>query len=112
MEITIMRISEEMMLQNKKHADLANFLGITPNVITDWKSGRIKSYKKYLYAIAQFLDVSVEYLKGETDIKKQPPSEDGERLNELYKLVEGLDETDIVALKAFAAGLKANRKPD
>lgn len=69
MELTISRIIEEMALQNKRHADLANFLGITPNVITDWKSGRIKSYKKYIHAIANYLGVSVEYLRGETDNK-------------------------------------------
>ena len=70
MDITLERIIEEMKLQNAKNADLGNFIGVSANVITDWKSGRIKSYTKYLYAIAEFLDVSVEYLKGETDEKK------------------------------------------
>ena len=74
MDVTITRIIEEMKLQNKKHADLATYIGVTPNVITDWKSGRIKSYKKYLHAIADFLGVSVEYLKGETEIKNSPLS--------------------------------------
>ena len=112
MDEILARIIKEMKFQKKKQKDLTNFLGIDENNFGSWKSGHSSSYKKYLHAIAQFLDVSVEYLKGETDIKKQPPSENGERLNELYKLVEGLDETDIVALKAFVAGLKANRKVD
>ena len=34
-----------------------------------WKSGRSRSYEKYLYQIAAYLGTSPEYLKGETDIK-------------------------------------------
>lgn len=82
MDTTLKRIIEEMKIQKVKNADLGAFIGVSANVITDWKSGRIKSYTKYLYAIAEYLDVSVEYLKGETDekgIKKAAPegAEDG-----------------------------------
>ena len=72
MDITMQRIISELEMQGKNQTKLADYLGVTSNVITDWKSGRIKSYSKYLHAIANFLDVSVEYLKGETDIKKPP----------------------------------------
>ena len=48
--------------QNKKQKDLTDFLGITQNVFTDWKAGRIKSYTKYLPEIADFLGCSVDYL--------------------------------------------------
>lgn len=72
MDITMQRIISELETQGKNQTQLANFLGVTSNVITDWKSGRIKSYSKYLHGIADFLDVSVEYLKGKTDIKKAP----------------------------------------
>ena len=70
MDLIMKRISDELFAQNKKQSDLAEFIGVTANVITDWKSGRIKSYTKYIYGIAQFLNVSVEYLRGETDIKR------------------------------------------
>lgn len=73
MDITIKRIVDELKAQNKKQTDLADFIGVTGNVITDWKSGRIKSYTKYIHGIADFLGVSVEYLKGETDQKEKPP---------------------------------------
>ena len=72
MDTAMQRIILELEKQGKSQTKLADYLGITPNVITDWKSGRIKSYSKYLHAIANFLDVSVEYLKGETDVKKSP----------------------------------------
>lgn len=112
MDLTMQRILEEMQLQNKQQTELGEYLNVTPNVITDWKSGRLKSYKKYLHGISEFLGVSVEYLRGETDIKEKPLSENEERLNELYEMTKGLNENEINALKAFCAGLKANHKQD
>lgn len=77
MDITIERIVAELRLQKKSQLELAKHLGVTQNVITDWKSGRIKSYTKYIHGIADFLGVSVEYLRGETDEKRKPPVIDG-----------------------------------
>lgn len=63
--------------QNKTQKDLCDFLGVTKNAFTDWKSGRIKSYTKYLPQIAEYFDVSVDYLLGKTD-KIEKPSASGE----------------------------------
>lgn len=112
MDVTLERIIEELKFKKIKKTDFTKDLGFSSSaVFGHWISGRNTSYLKYLHAIANYLDVSVEYLKGETDIKK-PPSENGERFDELYSMVEGLNETEITMLKAFVAGLKANRKPD
>lgn len=46
----------------KSQTDLANYLGISKNAITDWKSGRIKSYMKYIPQIAEFFAVTPDYL--------------------------------------------------
>lgn len=43
---------------------LADHLGIHPNVITNWKNGRNKSYRGYLPQIANYFGVSVDYLLG------------------------------------------------
>lgn len=112
MDLTMQRILEEMQLQNKQQTELGEYLNVTPNIITDWKSGRLKSYKKYLHGISDFLGVSVEYLRGETDVKEKPLPENEERLKELYELTKDLSEAEMVAFKAFLAGLKANRKFD
>lgn len=53
-----------MKKQNKKQKELTDYLGVTKNVFTDWKSGRLKSYQKYLPKIADFFGVSVDYLLG------------------------------------------------
>ena len=70
MDITLERIIEEMRIQEKKQFELTDFLGINKNSFGNWKSGLNKSYRKYVYQISEYLDVSVEYLKGETDEKK------------------------------------------
>jgi transcriptional regulator with XRE-family HTH domain len=106
------KIIKEMTAQGKKQYELTDFLGLNHNTFGNWKSGLNQSYLKYLHAIADFLGVSVEYLKGETDIKEKPLSENEERLKELYNLTADLTDSDIDVLKAFVAGLKANRNKD
>lgn len=44
-------------------------------VVSDWEAGKSDSYKNYLYQISALYNVSVEWLRGETDdpeIKKDP----------------------------------------
>ena len=72
MDLTLERILEELKNQGLKQKQLADFLGLKENAVGNWKSGLNQSYFKYLHAIADFLSVSVEYLKGETDQKKKP----------------------------------------
>ena len=51
----------------------ANNIGLkSGNLISDWINGRSSSYKSYVYEIADKYDVSVEWLLGKTDIKKEP----------------------------------------
>lgn len=104
MEITIERIITELRSQKKSQLDLARHLGITQNVVTDWKSGRIKSYTKYIHGIADFLGVSVEYLRGETDIKEKPTvlSNDGQR-GERITVLTPHEERLILAYRAQPA---------
>lgn len=78
MDITIQRILDELHSQDKKKIDLTNYLGLVSSAFGNWQSGRNQSYKKYLHAIADFLGVSVEYLRGETDQKKKPSANNDE----------------------------------
>ena len=74
---TINKITEIMEEKGFNQKDLTDYLGIHKNVYTGWKSGRIKSYKKYLPQIAAFLDVSVDYLLGMEEKKEKTTQEDG-----------------------------------
>lgn len=66
---TFDKIDALLKQQKRKQKELTDFLGVTNNAYTDWKSGRIKSYTKHLSQIAQFFDVSVDYLLGKEDQK-------------------------------------------
>lgn len=59
---TLDNIISELNKRNKQQKDLTDHLGLTKNAFTDWKSGKSKSYMKYLPQIAEFLGVSVDYL--------------------------------------------------
>lgn len=75
-------------LLNEKGAeqkDLAEYLGVHPQLITEWKAGRTKSYKKYIDKIADFFGVSTDYLLGKDEIKKRPASENAELIDQFRK---------------------------
>lgn len=58
-----------------------------PQIVSDWIGDRNKSYTKYLYQISDKYNVSVEWLKGETDIKEKPaPTNESEFLEKFGKL--------------------------
>lgn len=71
-DLILQRIIDEMKLKNIKQYELTDYLDINRNSFGNWKAGLNKSYLKYKHAIADFLDVSVDYLEGKTDIKKAP----------------------------------------
>lgn len=84
---TIDKICEIMEEKGLKQKDLTDYLGVNKNVYTGWKSGRIKSYSKYLPQIAEFLGVSVGYLLGEEE-KKEKPTYEGELSEGKKKLID------------------------
>ena len=89
--------------------ELAEYLGLPHNIVAEWKSGRNKSYTRYLHEIAEKYGVSVEWLKGETDEKNQPVT-DGDRLNPDYLKLNAANRAAIDA--AIAALLKSQRSGD
>lgn len=61
------RISNLLKEQGKKQKDLTDYLGVSKNIFTNWKAGASKSYLKYIDKIAEFFDVSADYLLGKTE---------------------------------------------
>lgn len=74
MDLTLERIVAELKTQGLKKTDLTNHLGLVNSSFGNWMAGRNNSYRRYIHGIADFLDVSVEYLKGETDEKRKSPA--------------------------------------
>lgn len=71
--------------QGIKQKEFAALLGLKPQTVNTWKTGRSKSYTKYLTKIADALSVPVEYLLqewDETEISCQLQAE-ALRVNEL-----------------------------
>lgn len=84
---TLSRIVLLLKEQGKQQKELANYLGISTNCITDWKSGRNKSYLKYVNPISDFLGTTPDYLLGKTDKKEKPTADEGDEREELLKLL-------------------------
>lgn len=88
--------------------------GAPHSALKEWEQGTTMSYRKYLYQIAQKYDVSVEWLKGETDEKKKPTPVNGSELREevvdLILQLADLHPNELLQVQAFVAGLKARRE--
>ena len=69
--------------RNKTQKELTDYLGIERSVFTTWKTGKSKSYTKYLPRIADFLNTTVEYLSNDND--EESPDEDLIILNRAAK---------------------------
>lgn len=61
----------ELKKQKKTQAALAEYLGMTKNAVSEWKSGRNSAYKKYLPEIAKFLGVSASYLANDENDNRE-----------------------------------------
>ena len=106
MDKTLERIVNELKLQKKRKIDLTDHLGMVSSAFGNWIAGRNKSYLKYVHAIAAYLDVSVEYLKGETDIKKAPLSVESEAAAEFANLYQSLTAEQRQLILAAMRGMK------
>lgn len=80
MSVMLSRIFDLIGTKHGASKELADHLGIKASLITDWKSGRIKSYPKYAPQIAAYYGVSLDWLSGATDDKEQKniPTPEGE----------------------------------
>ena len=92
-------------------------IGAPTNIVSEWEAGKTKSYRNYLYVVSAKYNVSVEWLKGETDdpsagIKKGPIQKDeaDEMDAELVAIWNDSDETDRKLLLDMARAIKLRRE--
>ena len=67
MDIIVERILSVMKQKKITDKQLTSDLGINKSAVTDWKTGKTKSFKRYIDKIANYLDVPVDYLLGNID---------------------------------------------
>lgn len=95
-----------------KHGELAKFarsIGFKDgHIISDWIAGNSESYKNYIYQIADKYNVSVEWLKGETEQKEKSPapSSAGPNKRELLSLVDEYDDDQCANLLEIIKRMK------
>lgn len=84
--------------------ELTDFLGVEKSTFSAWKSGKSQSYSKYISKIADYLEVSTDYLLSNND------TSDISKLNHVYLSLakqaqdEGIDPDDIeLAIKTIKA---------
>lgn len=75
--------------------------------ISQWEAGSNNSYRNYLYEISEKYNVSVEWLKGESDIKEKQPTDNGELSEDEAALVELFNSAPEWKKKAALALLRA-----
>lgn len=117
MDITLERIlslipkNENGKFKHGSKAEFARNIGYdSGDVVSMWENGSSVSYKKKLHEIAAKYNVSVEWLKGETDEKNPPVPEDERKLNEeLISRLVSLTPEEMQKVDAFVQGLLANR---
>lgn len=62
MDYTIEKIKQLLSQRHGAQADLAEFLGVSRQTVSNWVHGRARSYNDYLAQIAAFFEVSVSEL--------------------------------------------------
>lgn len=110
------KISYLLKEKKKKQKELTDYIGISKNNFTDWKSGRSNSYMKYLPKIAEFLDVSLDYLVGTTPDQKDRKNEtvadivlsikNNEKIINLIKDITFLSDEQITTLQSIVSAFK------
>lgn len=105
-----------------KDADVVKATGITKSTFSDWKSGRSKPKQDKLQKIADFLEVSVDYLMtGEekegdkyylNDETAQVAQEifENKELRALFDVQRDMDADDLRALHNMALALKRKER--
>lgn len=99
-DVTPKRISKLLKEQNIQRKVFQEDLGFSKNAVSEWMSGFTKSYRKKLPEIAKYLNVSIEYLLGETDIKEK---------KQLIELIQLADDETIALLLQLARKIRDQR---
>lgn len=90
---------------------MARKLHITQGAISQWENGITVPAADQLVTLAEVFEITVDELLGrDPGIKKEAPSVAGLR-DGLIDLLVDLSPEEEAQLRAFVAGMKANRKP-
>ena len=107
----IAAIRKEMKLSQEKFGELAN---VSQRTVAFWESGDRMPSNATISALADCLNISVDYLLGRTDEKagnkKQPAANSGELLNHIIVRLRNLPDPALSRVSDFLDGLQAGRE--
>ena len=106
----IAAIRKELKLSQEKFGELA---GVSQRSVAFWEAGERMPSHATISALADRLDVSVDYLIGRTDEKtkrKQPAVQNGELLADIISRVQVLPDPALSRLSDFLEGLAAGQE--
>ena len=89
MDETVNRIISLLKDRNIAKGKFLRDLGFNKSAIAGWERGEHASYKKKLPEIAEYFDVSIDWLTGKEQ-KNKPVTERDELSNEIIRLVKKL----------------------
>lgn len=87
-----------MLLGDREQKELTNYLKLNNVAFSEWKSGKSKSYRKYLIEIAEFFGVSIDYLVygKEKSSPTEQLTDDEQRLLTYYKQLSDIDKGIVI----------------
>ena len=105
----VLKIMELLKLQGKTEKDLTDYIGLASTTFTKWKYKEQKSYRKHLKEIAEYLEVTPEYLtEGVDDIINLSAMTTSElRLIQLYRKMSNDEKNTLLKTAGYFVGVQA-----
>ena len=63
----VLRIMDQLAIEGKTEKELVRYLGLSDTAFSSWKFQNVKTFKRKIDKIAEFLNVSIDYLMEGTD---------------------------------------------
>lgn len=101
------------LLNGREQQELTNYLNLKKTAYSDWKSGKSESYRKYIVEIAEFFDVSIDYLVygKEKNTSLNLPEDEAELLK-YYKQLPEKEKIRLVSRAEAIADMYAEAAPE
>lgn len=97
---TLSKILNIILAQGLSDIEFTDRAGICRTSVAEWKSGKTKSYRKHMPAIAQALGVDVMELIGEEN-KKAPTDETAGDIKSILNKISKLSDADFQLLSDY-----------
>lgn len=112
------RIKQLRQEKNILQSDLAEILKVRQNTISNWETGRNEPDQQALYELSKFFDVSIDYILGNSDVKKEPTPKEWDSLTDFQKNIIALmgklseaQQEEVVRQAEYQLWLQERKKP-